>query len=328
MPRLAILKGAANLSDVAHLLGFKPSSLSYLLYKLPAPLKYTEFDIPKRHGGLRKISAPIDSLKNLQQHLSQLLQDCLDELEEAGLRKNNSAHGFTRHRTIMTNAMEHRNRRFVFNADIKDFFPSINFGRVRGFLIKDKHFALNPAVATVIAQIACHNNALPQGSPSSPVISNLACFLFDRRMIRFAEEQQLTFTRYADDLTFSSNRKISDTTITAIKDIITSYGFVVNEQKTRTFTAKGSQVVTGLKVNEKVNVDRTYIRNIRAMLHNWDKNGLVKAAAQNLNEYQFINILKGKLDFLSMVRGKEDTVYQKLFCHFFGLYRNEMQHLK
>jgi uncharacterized protein (DUF1501 family) len=64
------------------------------------------------------------------------------------------------------------------------------------------------------------------------------------------------------------------------------------------------------------------------MLHNWDKNGLVKAAAQNLNEYQFINILKGKLDFLSMVRGKEDPVYQKLFGHFLGLYRNEMQHLK
>jgi RNA-directed DNA polymerase len=166
------------------------------------------------------------------------------------------------------------------------------------------------------------------GAPTSPVISNLACFLFDRRLMRFAEEQQLTFTRYADDLTFSSNRKISDTTITAIKDIISSYGLVVNEQKTRTFTAKGSQVVTGLKVNEKVNVDRTYIRNIRAMLHNWDKNGLVKAAAQNLNEYQFINILKGKLDFLSMVRGKEDPVYQKLFGHFFGLYRNEMQHLK
>ena len=166
------------------------------------------------------------------------------------------------------------------------------------------------------------------GAPTSPVISNLACFLFDRRLMRFAEEQQLTFTRYADDLTFSSNRKIGDTTINAIKDIITSYGFVVNEQKTRTFTAIGSQVVTGLKVNEKVNVDRTYIRNIRAMLHNWDKNGLVKAAAQNLNEYQFINILKGKLDFLSMVRGKEDPVYQKLFDHFFGLYRNEMQLLK
>ena len=88
MSKLALLKGATDLSDVARILAFKPSSLSYLLYKLPVLLKYTEFDIPKRHGGSRKISAPIDSLKVLQQHLSNLLQDCLEELEQAGLRKN------------------------------------------------------------------------------------------------------------------------------------------------------------------------------------------------------------------------------------------------
>ncbi len=206
MSKLALLKGVTNLSDVARLLAFKPSSLSYLLYKLPVPLKYTEFDIPKRHGSSRKISAPIDGLKVLQQNLSILVPDCLEELEQAGLRKNDSAHGFKRHRTIMTNAVEHRNRRFVFNSDIKDFFPSINFGRVRGFFIKDKHFALNPAVATVIAQIACHNNALPQGSPSSPIISNLIAHVLDTHLVSLAQHAGCHYTRYADDLTFSTNK--------------------------------------------------------------------------------------------------------------------------
>ncbi|MBK9349719.1 MAG: RNA-directed DNA polymerase [Sulfuritalea sp.] len=279
MPRLAILKGAANLSDVAHLLGFKPSSLSYLLYKLPAPLKYTEFDIPKRHGGLRKISAPIDSLKNLQQHLSQLLQDCLDELEEAGLRKNNSAHGFTRHRTIMTNAMEHRNRRFVFNADIKDFFPSINFGRVRGFLIKDKHFALNPAVATVIAQIACHNNALPQGSPSSPVISNLIAYVLDTHLVSLAQHTGCHYTRYADDLTFSTNMPNFPNAIAvcvggnahnwaagqSLTAIVSKSGFSLNSAKTRMQYRDSRQEVTGLVVNEKINVRSEYRHKLRAL---------------------------------------------------------------
>lgn len=129
MSKLALLKAATDLNGVARLLGFKPSSLAYLLYILPDPLKYTDFNIPKRHGGSRKISAPMDRIKVLQQHLSEFLQDCLEELEHVGLRKFDTAHGFKRKRTIMTNAMEHRNRRFVFNSDIKDFFPGpvLNF---------------------------------------------------------------------------------------------------------------------------------------------------------------------------------------------------------
>src|SRR6185503_11761516 len=98
--------------------------------------------IPKRHGGTRKISAPTDALRLLQQRLSTLLQNCLEEIEGVGGRKRDVSHGFKRNRSIMSNGERHRGRRYVFNVDLKDFFPSINFGRVRGLFIKDKDFAL------------------------------------------------------------------------------------------------------------------------------------------------------------------------------------------
>jgi RNA-directed DNA polymerase len=104
----------------------------------------------------------------VQEKLSVLLQDCLDEVNDAKQREDLIAHGFRRKRSIITNARQHRNRRYVFNIDLENFFPSINFGRVRGYFIRDKSFELDKDVATVIAQIACHENALPQGSPCSP----------------------------------------------------------------------------------------------------------------------------------------------------------------
>ena len=208
MSRFGTLKAATTLSDLATLLGFKPSTLSYIAFQLPPASKYTTFQIPKRKGGTRTIKAPTDSLKLLQQKLSTLLQDCLDEINKSKGRKDRIAHGFKRKRSIITNATEHRNRRYVFNIDLEEFFPSINFGRVRGYFTRDNNFALNEAVATVIAQIACHENALPQGSPCSPVISNLVAHVLDMHLVRLASTVGCTYSRYADDLTFSTNKKI------------------------------------------------------------------------------------------------------------------------
>ena len=163
MSKLVTLKAATSLSDVAKLLGFKPKALSYILYRQAAETKYKTFQIPKRNGGQRTINAPVDALKSAE--VVHLLQDFVAEITTAKQRKDRMAHGFKRRRSIITNARQHRHRRWVFNLDLEDFFPSINFGRVRGFLLKNRDFELHKGVATVIAQIACHENALPQGSP-------------------------------------------------------------------------------------------------------------------------------------------------------------------
>ncbi len=203
MLRLESLRAATSLSDVARILDFEPKGLSYILYVQPDIEKYTHFGIPKRNGGQRAIDAPQGGLKLLQRRVADLLQDCVDEINVAAKRRDRTEHGFRRGRSIVTNAHQHRRRRFVLNVDLEGFFPSINFGRIRGYFIKNHDLLLHPAVATVLAQIACCGNSLPQGSPCSPVISNLIAHLLDMRLVRLAFQTGVTYSRYADDLLIS-----------------------------------------------------------------------------------------------------------------------------
>lgn len=161
MSSLEKLQKVQCLADLAKLLGFTPQGISYILYKMDEAKKYRTFDIPKKSGGVRTIHAPEPQLALLQSRLAEYLYSCVHECEKAVPRFWFASHGFHKGRTIISNAEVHRRRRFVFNLDLKDFFGTINFGRVRGFFIHDRMFALEPKVATIIAQIACHDNALP-----------------------------------------------------------------------------------------------------------------------------------------------------------------------
>jgi RNA-directed DNA polymerase len=215
----------------------------------------------------------------LQRRLANLLYECLEELKKGTPPRRSLAHGFEKGRSIISNASLHKRRRYVLNLDLVDFFPSINFGRVRGFFLKDRHFTLQPAVATVLAQIACFDNELPQGSPCSPIISNLVGQVLDGRLARFAKTHKCTYSRYADDITFSTSKKgfpleiavpmpsteaawqIGDELQQRIKDT----GFKVNDKKTRMQFRGSRQVTTGLIVNEKVNIREEYWRATRHM---------------------------------------------------------------
>lgn len=280
MSALEKLKTIETLNDVANLLGYKPKFLSFILYKIPNDDKYTEFPIPKKSGGVRIIKAPIPQLKHLQRRLAELLSNCLEEMCSKGIKKDKLSHGFRKKRSIITNASKHKNKRHVFNTDLNNFFPSINFGRVRGFFISNKHFQLNPQVATIFAQIACHNNELPQGSPCSPVISNLIGHLLDIRMSILASKAKCTYTRYADDLTFSTNLIKFPELIAenngeenewisgkALNKEIVKVGFSINEKKTSLQHKTRRQIVTGLVVNEKVNIKRDYYKQARSMCY-------------------------------------------------------------
>ena len=161
---------------------------------------------PKKAAEHARSRRPDEKLKLLQHKLSIVLQDCLDEINAQKAVKRTVAHGFKRKCSVVSNAAEHHHRRWVFNLDLKDFFPSINFGRVRGFFIKDKNFLLDKNVATILAQIACDGTALPQGSPCSPVISNLIAHVMDMHIVRVSKAVGCTHSRYADDLTFSTSK--------------------------------------------------------------------------------------------------------------------------
>lgn len=290
MSKLKQLQAAASLKDVGALLSVKAGMLAHQLYKKPKAGLYTKFEIPKRYGGVREISAPESDLKLLQHRLSNLLQACQAEINAAlGHVEDEDhqgiAHGFKKFHTIMTNGRAHVTKRFVFNVDLHDFFGTINFGRVRGFLIKNANFKLHEDVATVLAQIACFDNKLPQGSPCSPVLSNLISHPLDIALAKLAEDAGATYTRYADDLTFSTNNRTFPSRIAVagpdhqwsigkeLERIVTRNGFTFNEKKTRMQYCDSRQEVTGLTVNRKVNVPAPYRYRVRAMVDSLFKTG-------------------------------------------------------
>jgi hypothetical protein len=287
MSQLQALRAALSLHQVATLLQFQPKALSYILYKKPLPTRYTSFNMAKRDGGVRTINAPSPDLRLLQRNLSDLLQNCVEEINEGKKWKDQLAHGFKRDCSIITNAVKHRKRRYVFNIDLNDFFGAINFGRVRGFFIKDANFMLHPKVATILAQIACHENALPQGSPCSPVISNLIGHVLDIHLCKLAASNGCTYSRYADDITFSTSKPDFPESIarrlageahtwevgSGLLNIVAHTGFSINPKKTRMQYRGSRQAVTGLVVNKKVNIRTEYRRRARALAHKLFKTG-------------------------------------------------------
>ncbi|MCC5087149.1 retron Ec67 family RNA-directed DNA polymerase/endonuclease [Xanthomonas campestris] len=280
MGELAKLKACTNTGELARLLDFQTKTLSYIAWGTPSAAKYSAFDIPKRSGGKRAIHAPSPQLKLVQGKLSKLLQACEKEIEEELGVKHPVAHGFKQGRSILTNADVHRRQRYVLNFDLTDFFGTINFGRVRGFLIGNRNFQLHRDVATIIAQIACHDDKLPQGAPTSPVISNLIGNILDIRLSKIARAQGCAYSRYADDITMSTSQPQFPHAIARqllatpnwvvtkeIEEAVKACGFKINHAKTRLLHHRSRQDVTGIVVNRHVNVNGDYRRAIRAMVN-------------------------------------------------------------
>lgn len=425
---------------------FELKQLSWYSNPKLAKKRYTEFKVKKKSGAERTIHAPVNGLKAIQKTLSFILQSVYEP--------HKAATGFVKEKSIVDNAKEHVGNKYVYNIDLKDFFPSIDQARVwkcmqlkpfnltpstnenlfekeitevsfekikevfeathaiiketkiGSFLnlvdsnngnkvvlkikidsnakisgttmedkIKDiktnhafyltktkdktqirlthkdefinniKSISLSKQnIANMIASLCCTaihverknaagewetvvSNVLPQGAPTSPVLSNVICQRLDYLLSAVAKRFGLKYTRYADDMTFSSMHNVYQPESDFLKElhrIVADQGFHIKESKTRLQKEGFRQEVTGLLVNEKVNVQKRYIKQLRMWLYYWESYGYDRAQSFFQQQYiadkgfaikgrpDMINVIDGKLNYLKMVKGDSNDLYLKL----------------
>jgi len=290
--------------------------------------KYRSVKISKRSGGERTLLIPDDRLKFLQKEILGILLDLY--------RPRAPVHGFTKNRSALTNAKAHEGRRYLLNLDLKDYFASVSRNRVVGLLEK---LGIDASVADVIASFCIFRDQLPQGAPTSPILANMVTFRMDRELMEFGQKHHLKYTRYADDLTFSSYRapislfkdglptegKITEKNLSdEIRFIINSNGFDLNPDKIWFSATRSRKEVTGIIVNQFPNVKRSFIRELRVLLHKAETLGLSQAE----RDYQSFSgksapleqVLRGRLEWISQIRGRDFPCYQMLARRFNALY--------
>jgi RNA-directed DNA polymerase len=323
---LGLPRNLLTRNDVAMMLDVPIRKLTWWIWALEEDRRYREFEIQRRSGGTRVIRAPIKPLKDIQRRLAQLLI--------ADYSPPVHVHGFTHGKSIRSNAMPHRRQVWVLRTDLVDFFPSINFGRVRG-LFMSFPFEYGEDVATILAQICCHRDELPQGAPTSPVLSNFICRGLDKDLAALARRERCHYSRYADDITFSTDRTSfpsdlahregSETHVGEVLDfIVTSQGFKANSAKTRLIRFTQRQRVTGLVVNKQLNVPREYTRTLRKTLYIWQVHGKEAAEAAFATTKPHINwppekrlpdfgqTIRGRVQYIGSVKGLTNPVYLSL----------------
>lgn len=285
-PQRLARHGLPQLADAAQLaqaMGITVAELRFLGFhrEVARTHHYHSFTLPKKTGGERLISAPMPRLKRAQYWV-------LDNIL-AKVPAHDAAHGFLAGRSIVSNAAPHAGHDVVINLDVKDFFPSIAFGRIKGVF---RHLGYGEAMATLLALLCSENRAqawqvdgeklfvggkarervLPQGAPTSPMLTNLLCRRLDRRLLGLARQLGFVYTRYADDLTFSASGEAARDNVGRllgrVRWILRDEGFTPHPDKERVMRKGRRQEVTGLVVNaDKPGVSRQTRRRLRAALH-------------------------------------------------------------
>lgn len=281
------LPAIATAEELAKAMGVEIKALRFLAFnrRVSRVSHYRRFLLPKKTGGHRLISAPMPRLKKAQ---NWVLEQILEKIAVHG-----AAHGFVVGRSIVSNAKPHVGADVVINLDLKDFFPTVSFPRVKGAFVR---LGYSEAVATALALVCTEPDVdeveldsqtfyvakgeryLPQGSPASPAITNLLCRRLDRRLQGLADSLGFVYTRYADDLTFSARGESASSKhvgklLRGVSDIVTFEGFTVHPEKTRVMRRGRRQEVTGVVVNDKPGPARAEMRRFRAALFQVEKDG-------------------------------------------------------
>lgn len=267
---------------------------------------YKKFKIPKKNGSYRLIQQPTGILYSLMSYLLIALKK-----KEPTSIFASASFAFSQNKNIVDNAQLHTNKKYVINLDLKDFFNSIDFKKVCDSLIY--YYNLNPASAILYSSIFTYRNSLPTGAPTSPFLSNLVTYKLDLAIARVCDKNDITYSRYADDLTFSTNSNIyPKKTLNQIRYLIKVYGYEINHKKFRVFQSNKRQLVTGLIVNDSVNIKKEDYKLVRAMIYNWKHYGYEKTNHYfrlKFNNKNLIEYLRGKLNFFKMVLGDSNPRY-------------------
>jgi retron-type reverse transcriptase len=240
-------------------LGATIKQLDWLAYGTE---RYRTFSIPKANGEPRRVDEPVEKLKSVQRSI---LHDILDKLRMA-----RTVHGFRRRRSILTNARKHLLRQVVVRIDVEDFFPTLTFRQARRVFLKAGYPF---TVANLLANLCSRDGVLPIGAPTSPALANQICRKLDKRLRLLGRDAEFRYSRYADDLVFSSSNRKFASLVPFLKQIIVQEGFRINERKLAIIRRNSRQVVTGIVVNRRTNVARDQFKWIRAVVHNCRKNG-------------------------------------------------------
>lgn len=260
---------------------------------------YREFEIPKKSGGMRKIQAPTEKLKAIQRWIKDQILDQFSLSQYAT--------GFKKGCSIVDNARKHVGKELVINLDLKNFFPSIHYAEVVKVF---SYMGYRRDVAHLLTRLCTNgNNVLPQGSPASPALSNLVSLRLDERLGRLAESLDASYTRYADDITFSGSKSLR-TVVPLIREIIQEEGFIINEDKVRLRYAHQRQEVTGLIVNERISVAPRVRKELDTAIYYCNKYGVSDHMAHiGCDKCFYKEHLYGIAYFIKMVDLEKGTIY-------------------
>lgn len=295
-----------DIYSLAECIGVSPA-LVYILSQENNYKYYTSFEIPKRNGKPRTIFAPSYSMKIIQRWILEEILYKLPVPEYAfGFKKGISA-------PLKQNALKHQNNLFILKMDLKDFFPSIDREQIYYLFSR---VGYNSTISNILANITTVHEFLPQGAVTSPCIANLVCTHLDKRIAKYCSKREIIYTRYADDLTFSSNDKILLKSIYGMtKKIIEDEGFQLNENKTRLMTPKGKKTITGITVNNQlIKAPKEMKRKVRAMIHHAIVTGNYDASQQIRGYIAYISSIED--DYLASIKKYINSFASKSVCMF------------